>query len=359
LSAINSPDYTELLHLNLASKLSLHQYWIGLVYRLGFDSQVYQTLSAPSLDILSRYFDTTQLGMLRVFHLFDKDQDNNLTFDEIARGLKQQGIYTNAGSPTADEAFKELCLLLAPADLQSSSESEPPVFSLGSSRGGDSRPQVVGDRVRAPEFLAVLKNLRLAALFCGPSVDVASMKLHLFEYREDQLFAACPLEAPLNFIFKHGGYLPQPASLGSTPETAEGSHFRVRWVHVHEPTRLETLALGMKYGLDPRFISDVFTLWREPAKCDQVNRYGSALDSHHSPTTLLEPLSGATLHSPGLEGYAMGSALSSPERPLWFFVVVPVLRLSEYAKETLRPYQAWKRLKLKKLHKPESPLTFK
>ena len=62
-------------------------YWLKLVQRLGIDAAVYASASLPSLDTVSRYFDSTQLGMLRVFHLFDKDKDSNLTLEEISRGL--------------------------------------------------------------------------------------------------------------------------------------------------------------------------------------------------------------------------------------------------------------------------------
>jgi hypothetical protein len=72
------------------------QLWLSLAEKLGFDRNVYQADMVPSLDLLSRYFDSSERGMLRVFHLFDKDHDELLTFEEISRGLKQQGLFLSA-----------------------------------------------------------------------------------------------------------------------------------------------------------------------------------------------------------------------------------------------------------------------
>ena len=273
-------SHSEQLPPDLSSRLPIHTYWIDLVNRLGFDRSVYATASIPNLDLLSRYFDSTQLGMLRVFHLFDKDFDNNLTFEEIAWGLKQQGIFTLSGSTRADAAFSELCDLLVAGEQ---------------------------NRVRPPEFLAVLKNLRLAGLFASQPEE---LKINIHEYREDQLFSSCPLDNPINFLFS---------------QNAGNTNFRVRWIHLHESTRAEILGITMKYGLDPRFVLDVFTLWREQAKSDQVSKYEG---------------------SNFLELSQIGHV--SPDKPLWFFVVVPVLRLSAKSKQAMQPYQAWKRLKMKK-----------
>jgi hypothetical protein len=99
---------------------------------------------------------------------------------------------------------------------------------------------------------------------------------------------------------------------------------------LHEPSKRAILGLAVKYGLDPRFVLDVFTLWREQAKVDQVSTY----DMHYG------------LGSGGGSGnQELPNSVGTPsvDRPLWFFVVVPVLRLSEHSRDTLRPYQAWRR----------------
>jgi Mg2+ and Co2+ transporter CorA len=281
ISNLDELDYTQLLPLNLSTRLSLHTYWISLVTRLGFDRSVYQADQMPSLDVLSRYFDTTQLGLLRVFHLFDKDLDNNLSLDEIIRGLKQQGMYNLHGSPSADDAFRELSLLLT---------TETPNNSV----------------VRAPEFLAVLKNLRLAAVLASPRLD---LRLFYHEYREDFLIAHCPVEQPTQFLFRQ----------------TQGEDPGVRWVHVHEPSRHEILALSMKYALDPRFSNDLFTLWREQAKLDKVTKYeGRSLD--------IEDVTGGLLQ----------------HAPAWLMVIIPVLRLTSASQASLRPYLEWRRVKLKR-----------
>ena len=180
-------------------------------------------------------------------------------------------MYTKAGLADAESAFTELCDILT----GNASHAHP-------------------EFVKAPEFLSVLKNLRLAALL---SFRQDALRIHMHEYREDYLVASCPVENGVGFLFGEG--------------TESKSHFRVRWIHVHEPSRIETLGLSMKYELDPRFVVDVLTLWREQAKSDQ-------------------------------------SSWLEFDRPLWSFVVVPVLRLTRSSRETLKPYQSWKRLKLKK-----------
>jgi Mg2+ and Co2+ transporter CorA len=111
--------------------------------------------------------------------------------------------------------------------------------------------------------------------------------------------------------------------VSTTTHLTGGASHHVRWLHLHEPTRKAVLGLAVKYGLDPRFVLDVFTLWREQAKVDQVSTYDYA--------------------SAGTSDLPEQLGAPSVDRPLWFFVVVPVLRLSERSKETLRPYQAWRR----------------
>ena len=247
------------------------QLWLSLAERLGFDRTVYQVDMIPSLDTLSRYFDSSERGLLRVFHLFDKDNDELLTFEEISRGLRQQGLYQNSESSTGQEAFTEIC-------------------NLTQSAG----------RVHPPEFLWTLRNLRLAALMhgylrCGMTADELLIQLH--EYREDRILSRCPIDAPVSFLF-------QPSA-----EVTLG--MRVRWLHCHDAPRLAVLGLAIKYGVDPRFVLDIFNLWREPARTDTVR---SSLKGSVSDSTQL-------------------------------FTILPVLRLTQRSEDSCRPYESWRRLK--------------
>ena len=317
LSALVLPnvDASASIQLKLQMRISDYRYWISLVSRLGFDASVYQHPmmgGIPALETLSRYFDSTQLGMLRVFHLFDKDHDQTITNSEVAHGLRQQGLYTLQGKEEADEAFNEL-------------------FSLIAAEDGLSHP---------PEFLVALRNLRLAAIVHDrqTAVEFAAMEeiqINLHEYREDQLYSACPMEQPVAFLFKPNTLTAEIAQnplihshVSTTTHLTGGASHHVRWLHLHEPGRKAVLGLAVKYGLDPRFVLDVFTLWREQAKVDQVSTYELQYGGYNSATT------------PDLP-QQIGAP--SVDRPLWFFVVVPVLRLSEQSRETLRPYQAWRR----------------
>ena len=298
LSALVTPvvdDNSKLeLRPKLQARISDFKYWINLVSRLGFDASVYQPSfgGAPSLENLSRYFDSTQLGMLRVFHLFDKDHDQTISRSEVAHGLRQQGLYTAQGKGDSDEAFSELCALIS----------------------GDEQ------FAHPPEFLVALRNLRLAAIVHDRQVSIESIvgdevRINLHEYREDQLYSACPMEEPVAFLFKPNtlAYESAQSHVSKSSHLTGGASHHVRWLHLHEPGRTAILGLAVKYGLDPRFVLDVFTLWREQAKVDQVS------------------------------SYELYSSQMTMDRPLWFFLVVPVLRLSEHSRETLRPYQAWRR----------------
>lgn len=296
-------DVSASLPKKLQNRICDFVYWINLVTRLGFDASVYQPVSGiPNLENLSRYFDSTQLGMLRVFHLFDKDHDQTITESEIARGLRQQGLYTLQGKPDADEAFDELVSLLSEDD----------------------------DIAHPPEFLAALRNLRLSAIVHDRQLLSTDFRINLFEYREDQLYSACPMEHPVAFLFKPNTLASEISTIhvSKTTHLSGGVAHHVRWLHLHEASRRAILGLAVKYGLDPRFVLDVFTLWREQAKVDQVSTY----DMNYG-----KGVFGGNDFMPDFVG------APSIDRPLWFFVVVPVLRLSEHSKDTLRPYQAWRR----------------
>jgi Mg2+ and Co2+ transporter CorA len=309
LSALVLPnvDVESSLPAKLQARVSDYRYWIHLVSRLGFDATVYQQSGVPSLETLSRYFDSTQLGMLRVFHLFDKDHDQTITKSEVAHGLRQQGLYTVQGKEEADEAFNELFALI------SSDE----------------------DCARPPEFLTALRNLRLAAIVHDrqTSIEIVAseeVRINLHEYREDQLYSACPMEQPVGFFFKPNTLAAEIAQnpnmqvhVSASTHLTGGAAHHVRWLHLHEAGRKAILGLAVKYGLDPRFVLDVFQLWKEGAKLDQVSTY----DLQYYQSNDLPQEVGA----PAID------------RPLWFFIVVPVLRLSERSRETLRPYQAWRR----------------
>ena len=232
---------------------SLHdaRFWTGLVTRLGYDRSTYHCDTIPSLDNLSRYFESSERGLMRVFKLFDKDQDSLLGFDEICRVLQQQGLYTDMGRSVADEAVQQLWRLITPARS--------------------------GTEVQPPEFLWALRNLRLAALISGRNNQeefqnslkeskslsalsledtteepIKSWNVHSFEYCADKLISRSPVGDPESFMFEPGYQILDEMD--------------VKWVHVHDGTKRLILALAVKYGLDSRFVLDIFTLWREHAK---------------------------------------------------------------------------------------------
>ena len=203
---IDPDDYNEerwFLPLNLYKCLHDSRFWLSLITRLGFDVSVYGPTSAssiPSLDTLSRYFDSTQLGMMRVFNLFDKDHDDSLTFDEISRGLRQQGMF-NRTTADSNAAFSELCSLL---QLEPDEDVNP--LAKGNSPAKQSKKSE--GAVKPPAFLAALRNLRLAAVLAARSIVIEPTKaipfapsksssevvLFIHEYREDRLFTRSPLD---------------------------------------------------------------------------------------------------------------------------------------------------------------------
>ena len=263
---------------DLEALLSNIHYWLELVERLGYDRAVYEADADPTLDTLSRYFDSSHRGLLRVFNLFDRDHDSTVTYEEIGTGLRQQGLFSNGNSPEAIAAFQEL-------------------WRLVENNGA----------VRPPEFLWALKTLRLAAVmssYMRPkslSQNQEEMRLFYHEYREDKLSNRMPIEAPVSFLFQ--------TTTVSSPE-----EMRVRWLHCHDPPRGAVLGLGMKYGIDPRFMLDIFGLWREPARADVVTPPISSMTITHAEETQI-------------------------------FIVVPVLRLTRRSEESCEPYEAWRRLK--------------
>jgi Mg2+ and Co2+ transporter CorA len=257
------------------------RYWVKLVERLGYDRKVYDSDSIPNLDQLSRYYDSSDLGLLRVFHLFDSDKDRLMSKDEVVRGLVQQGLVTDmeAAKPACDELF-DLC-----------TES--------------------GEEVSPLEFLLALKSLRLAAILhpfylLSESrrnvIASREMDIHFHEYREDAIKICRPLVNPIDFIF-------------SVDELPSDPRSKVQWIHSHEPNKRTVLALAVQLGLDPRYVLDVFTLWREQAKADRV------LDLHGM-----------------LPNYFRRN--DSTE---WVFMVIPVVRLTQKSKDALEPFFQWRR----------------
>ena len=65
-------------------------FWISVATDIGFDPVVYNSDSCMNLDSLGRYFDSTYLGMLRVFHMFDKDNDSSISRSEAVRGARSR-----------------------------------------------------------------------------------------------------------------------------------------------------------------------------------------------------------------------------------------------------------------------------
>lgn len=263
-----------------------YAYWLSVVERLGFDRSIFRFDETPSLEVLSRFYDSSHLGLLRVFHIFDKDRDALITRPEIAEGLQQQGFYTNIGSQSADLAFEELCDLLtrhAPNEV-----------------------------VSPPEFLLALRCLRLGAVVHGymhplhPDEDEDDIILHYHEYREDKMSANIPLEGPISFLFR-------------SPDEEQTSQNRVHWIHSHEPSVRTVLALGIKYGLDPRFTLDVLSLWSQQALVDRALSY--------------------VARTRGAECGEHEQAFLDRE---WIFAIVPVFKLSETSRNSMIPFTEWK-----------------
>lgn len=280
-----------------------YAYWLSLVERLGFDQTIFQFEEIPSLEILSRYFDSSHLGLLRVFHIFDKDKDTLITRVEIAQGLKQQGFYTLAGSQSAELAFEEFCDLLLTTKKDSTF-------------------------VSPPEFLLALRCLRLAAVAHGlVSSKAEEITLHFHEYKEDKIITHLPLESPISFLFK-------------SPDDERGSESRVYWIHAHEASIRSILALGVKYGLDPRFTLDVLSLWKQQALVDRALSYVART-----------------------RGQGGASPLDQPflDRE-WIFSIFPVIRLSESSASSLVPFTEWRlnrfRNKQRKADRPPPPEVF-
>ena len=276
------------------ASLSDPNFWFFLVNRLGFDAAVYQSGAIPSLDVISRYFDSTPLGLLRVFHLLDKGAESALSRKEMEVGLVQQGLYCKIKDEDGRRAFDDL--------LKSLCES------LGT--GNASIP--------VPAFFSALRKLRIAAVFSGRRLD--NLQIHRHEWSEDALQASCPIEDPVRFFF-----------------TEITRNFRVNWIHTHDPSREEILGLSMQHALDPRFVLDVFTLWREYAKADTS-------DPEFEKVCEME----GRVHTERPEAQRPLSP------PLWHFFVIPALRLSVASRESLRPYQTWRREKLRKALGPKS-----
>ena len=281
-----------------------YAYWLSVVDRLGFDqSDIFQFKEVPSLDLLSRFFDSSHLGLLRVFHIFDKDKDALITKEEIADGLQQQGFYMKRGSQSADMAFDEFCDLLTRR-----------TFS-GSTSTGSTANQLVSP----PEFLLSLRCLRLAAVVHGymyPAQhhdhdDESEIVLHYHQYREDRIWSHLPLEGPISFLFR-------------TADEEQTSTCRVHWIHSHEPSIRAVLALGVKYGLDPRFTLDVLSLWTQQALVDRSLSYVARTRGDAS----------------------VFDKTSVEEQPFldreWIFAVIPILRLSELSESTMEPFNEWR-----------------
>ena len=273
-----------------------YAYWLSLVERLGFDRNIFQFSDIPSLEILSRYFDSSHLGLLRVFHIFDKDKDTLISRSEIGEGLRQQGFYTQAGSQGADLAFAEFCDLLTRTANRATTNTV----------------------VSPPEFLLALRCLRLAAVVHGymhpvhVEEDEDDILLHFHEYREDRIRTHLPLEAPISFLFR-------------SPDEEQESDSRVYWIHSHEPSVRTVLALGVKYGLDPRFTLDVLSLWKQQALVDRALSY--------------------VARTRGAEGGQTVGQLVEDQPFLdreWIFSVIPVIRLSDASAASMEPFNEWR-----------------
>ena len=294
-----------------------YAYWLSLVERLGFDQGIFQFSEIPTLEVLSRYFDSSHLGLLRVFHIFDKDRDTLITRVEIAEGLQQQGFYTHAGNQGADLAFSEFCDLLT-----------------RNRQANGTNSQVVSP----PEFLLALRCLRLAAVVHGymhpvhVHEDEDDILIHFHEYREDKIVTQLPLEGPISFLFR-------------SPDDESETASRVYWIHSHEPTIRTVLALGVKYGLDPRFTLDVLSLWKQQALVDRALSYVARTRGDDDKSVLVED-------QPFLDRE-------------WIFSIIPVIRLSDASAASMAPFNEWrlndlrkKGAGLKKLERENPPEVF-
>jgi hypothetical protein len=283
-----------------------YAYWLSVVDRLGFDEQfIFQFEEIPTLEVLSRFYDSSHLGLLRVFHIFDKDKDALITRGEIAEGLRQQGFYTKMGSQVADLAFGEFCDLLT---RRSAAAAAP--TSVGATT------------VSPPEFLLSLRCLRLAAVVHGymyPSrqngifgEQETDIILNYHEYREDRIWSHLPLEGPISFLYENS-------------ESGDSAICRVHWVHSHEPSIRTVLALGVKYGLDPRFTLDILSLWKQKALVDRSLSYVAKTRGADD-----------SLFSSG-----SGDRQIFIDRE-WIFTIMPVIRLTEESTKTMVPFNEWR-----------------
>jgi len=296
-----------------------YAYWLSVVDRLGFDNKhIFQFEEIPSLEILSRFFDSSHLGLLRVFHIFDKDRDALITRAEIAEGLRQQGFYTHVGSQVADLAFDEFCELLTRRSAHTAAAAAAAV-AAASSAGPSSQ------LVSPPEFLLSLRCLRLAAVvhdYMYPSRlgvlgdQESDIILNYHEYREDKIWSHLPLEGPISFLYQNA-------------ESAESATCRVHWIHSHEPSIRTVLALGVKYGLDPRFTLDILSLWKQKALVDRSLSYVARTRGEDS-----------LFDNP--------SEVQTFIDREWIFVIIPILRLSEDSAKTMIPFNEWRLNDLRK-----------
>jgi Ca2+-binding EF-hand superfamily protein len=207
-----------------------YEFWHNLVLKLTYDKNIYEISEIPSLDILSRYFDSSERGIRRVFNLFDKDNDSSISIEEAKKGLEQQGYLI--GEHSNQQALDELFNLIKQ-----------------------------NNEIHAPEFAYALKNLRLAALLRKNVTQ--TMSLHHFEYNFEKLQMRSPIQdfRKLFFSTSNNG---APLSPTTPTPTSPG----VNWYHSHDPSISLVLALGVKLGFDVRHTQDVLTLWREQAKID-------------------------------------------------------------------------------------------
>jgi Mg2+ and Co2+ transporter CorA len=306
---INMPPHFTMADVDLSPRglekkmrdlLSDSHYWIKLVERLGYDRRVYDSESAPSLDTLSRYYDSSDLGLLRVFHLFDSDKDRLMSRGEMVRGLVQQGLGINTNLEVLEEAIDEL-------------------FNLVASPDGPERT------VSPLEFLHALKSLRLAAVLYPFSLLTESrrnivasreMDIHFHEYSEDTLVSLRPVSNPIEFLFQ-------------LEEIPTSSRTRVQWIHCHEPSKRTILAIAVQFGLDPRYVMDIFTLWREQAKADLVRDMRDILLPRFH--------------------------INSCESIEWVFILLPIIRLTAKSRQALEPHFEWRRAQKVKKNKSVPP----
>lgn len=217
-------------------------------------------------DIDAQY-DLTNRRVEQIFKRFDRNQDNQISPDEIKQGLQAQGF------PLDPEALSRLTIAM---DVEKKG-----MMSI-------------------QKFAVVLQRLKLAELF-SPSVlrleqkMAAEMRYAILPMRNGNTpnpvlcegnIKVCPnTEGPNHCsLLNVTDYSMEGAAPPEWPVTdlkgfffgkrqAQGRHpDGVRWVHTQGLDKIMLLRLAVKYRLHPLAVEDALEMCHQPAK---VDRYGN------------------------------------------------------------------------------------